>query len=242
MTAWHFKHDFSKPMGNIISRQQPTLREVLLSLEEKIHKTELYLEAAKFRRSYISFWTNAAMLLAVPITALMVVFAGMSFVFYNLLFLAIVFFTKRFAGFFYAQKIRSNEKLLTAYKETQRLRVEELKKDVFYSETKKIIEKYDTSAVSETRTRDETKKRSLVDKVTDIVLGSDPSTMYALICANCFSHNGLAHPLEYKLAKFKCYNCNYLNDKTGPTEEEHKRAPGMENINKKTENPSWKAK
>ncbi|KAJ1565777.1 hypothetical protein HK405_011630 [Cladochytrium tenue] len=40
-----------------------------------------------------------------------------------------------------------------------------------------------------------------------------PHQKFALICENCFAHNGLVMPEEYAFIKFRCMRCGYLNSK-----------------------------
>jgi ABC-type phosphate transport system substrate-binding protein len=39
--------------------------------------------------------------------------------------------------------------------------------------------------------------RTWLDKMIDFIVGEGPSNQYALICSNCFSHNGLISPENY---------------------------------------------
>ncbi|CAI5758669.1 unnamed protein product [Candida verbasci] len=61
------------------------------------------------------------------------------------------------------------------------------------------------------------KKRTFQDRILDILIGSDNSeaieNRYALICYNCFNHNGLAPPhTEDPLdVKYHCWKCGALN-------------------------------
>lgn len=61
-------------------------------------------------------------------------------------------------------------------------------------------------------------RKGWLDKVLDAVVGESdgPQHKYALICEECFTHNGLALPADYINAKFKCMNCGFLNVKQGP--------------------------
>ena len=61
--------------------------------------------------------------------------------------------------------------------------------------------------------------RTFQDRILDILIGSDNSeaveSRYALICFNCFSHNGLAPPHTEDPAniKFQCWKCGAMNGK-----------------------------
>ncbi|KAK9722097.1 hypothetical protein K7432_002944 [Basidiobolus ranarum] len=50
------------------------------------------------------------------------------------------------------------------------------------------------------------------DKIIDVIVGQEgPNTKYALICKNCFAHNGLALPNEIEDIQYHCPKCNFLN-------------------------------
>ncbi|KND02579.1 uncharacterized protein SPPG_03037 [Spizellomyces punctatus DAOM BR117] len=51
------------------------------------------------------------------------------------------------------------------------------------------------------------------DKVIDIMIGESegPASKYALICEECFTHNGLVPPDAYATARFRCMKCDHLN-------------------------------
>lgn len=62
-------------------------------------------------------------------------------------------------------------------------------------------------------------QRTIQDRLLDILIGSDNSesveNRYALICFNCFAHNGLAPPHTEDPAdvKFQCWKCGAMNGK-----------------------------
>lgn len=85
------------------------------------------------------------------------------------------------------------------------------------------------------------KNRPIQDRLLDLLIGSDNSesieNRYALICVNCFTHNGLAPPNCTNPAntKFACLKCGFLNGNTWQDElrdatanEESKEAPTKE--------------
>ncbi|KAI9099493.1 hypothetical protein DFS34DRAFT_693892 [Phlyctochytrium arcticum] len=51
------------------------------------------------------------------------------------------------------------------------------------------------------------------DKVVDVIIGDNegPANKYALICEDCFTHNGLVPPHAYSNARFRCMKCDHLN-------------------------------
>ena len=74
--------------------------------------------------------------------------------------------------------------------------------------------------------------RGWMDKVVDAVLGETPAHYkYALVCSECYTHNGLCFPEELPSKKFICTNCSHLNDPNAVTPiaaepEEHKEPEG----------------
>lgn len=64
------------------------------------------------------------------------------------------------------------------------------------------------------------KNRPIQDRLLDLLIGSDNNesieNRYALICVNCFTHNGLAPPNCTNPAntKFACLKCGFLNGNT----------------------------
>ncbi|BGP47969.1 hypothetical protein JCM10450v2_003838 [Rhodotorula kratochvilovae] len=58
--------------------------------------------------------------------------------------------------------------------------------------------------------------RSLMDKLADALLGvspeeANPMNRYALICGQCFAHNGLARKEEFDFVQYRCPRCGYFN-------------------------------
>ncbi|GAA5861751.1 hypothetical protein JCM3774_002693 [Rhodotorula dairenensis] len=58
--------------------------------------------------------------------------------------------------------------------------------------------------------------RSIMDKVADALLGvspeeTNPYNKYALICAKCFSHNGLCPKDEFEFVQYRCPRCGHFN-------------------------------
>jgi hypothetical protein len=57
-------------------------------------------------------------------------------------------------------------------------------------------------------------ERTWVDRVLDLIVGEDaPSSKYALICENCFAHNGLCAPELFDQAVYECPRCHHVNSK-----------------------------
>jgi hypothetical protein len=53
--------------------------------------------------------------------------------------------------------------------------------------------------------------RTRVDKLIDFVTGEGPGTKYALICSQCYGHNGLVMPEELDTKQFICLYCQHWN-------------------------------
>ncbi|KAL1925718.1 uncharacterized protein VTP21DRAFT_601 [Calcarisporiella thermophila] len=57
-----------------------------------------------------------------------------------------------------------------------------------------------------------TGQRNWYDRLVDVIVGDEgPETKYALICENCFSHNGLVLPQEVDDIQYFCPNCKHFN-------------------------------
>lgn len=66
-------------------------------------------------------------------------------------------------------------------------------------------------------------ERTIVEKLVDYVVGDGPNNRYALICKNCFSHNGMALKEEFEYLAFRCCYCSTFN----PARKERKAAPSI---------------
>ncbi|KAK5882816.1 hypothetical protein CesoFtcFv8_021364 [Champsocephalus esox] len=55
------------------------------------------------------------------------------------------------------------------------------------------------------------KDRGAVDRVIEYLVGDGPQNRYALICQQCFSHNGMALREEFEYLAFRCAYCYFLN-------------------------------
>ncbi|KAF9927147.1 hypothetical protein FBU30_003462 [Linnemannia zychae] len=55
-------------------------------------------------------------------------------------------------------------------------------------------------------------ERHWYDKIVDVIVGEEgPDSKYALICGQCFAHNGLALPQEFEEIQYVCPKCNFFN-------------------------------
>ncbi|XP_072539712.1 endoplasmic reticulum junction formation protein lunapark-B isoform X2 [Salminus brasiliensis] len=55
------------------------------------------------------------------------------------------------------------------------------------------------------------RERSSVDRVIEYLVGDGPQNRYALICQQCFSHNGMALKEEFEYLSFRCAYCYFMN-------------------------------
>lgn len=194
-------------MGNIFSRQL-SLRDLLLSLDEKITSIEESIESLESNKSSLNQYMHIFFILLIPVLIIVIPNFGKISIFYASILCLLVFLIKKIYEFFLNRLIESRKYKLRGLKEVQKKRIEELKKEISYVETKQLIEKYEKESPRKKN------DKGIVDTLAGVILGKDePARMYALICEKCFSHNGLVHPNEYNFTKYKCYKCNTINDK-----------------------------
>nr|CAD2198420.1 unnamed protein product [Meloidogyne enterolobii]CAD2198771.1 unnamed protein product [Meloidogyne enterolobii] len=74
--------------------------------------------------------------------------------------------------------------------------------------------------------------RGSLDRILDFVMGESINNRYALICSNCYTHNGMALREEFKTISYCCYRCNFFN--TSKTELNKRSHP----LNYSNNNPS----
>ncbi|XP_061822577.1 endoplasmic reticulum junction formation protein lunapark-B isoform X2 [Nerophis lumbriciformis] len=55
------------------------------------------------------------------------------------------------------------------------------------------------------------RERGALDRVVEYLVGDGPQNRYALICQQCFSHNGMALKEEFEYLAFRCAYCYLLN-------------------------------
>ncbi|KAG9277593.1 protein lunapark-B isoform X1 [Astyanax mexicanus] len=71
------------------------------------------------------------------------------------------------------------------------------------------------------------RERSSVDRVIEYLVGDGPQNRYALICQQCFSHNGMALKEEYEYLSFRCAYCYFMN----PARKTRPQAPRLPEFN-----------
>lgn len=112
---------------------------------------------------------------------------------------------------FYKWRLENVLENLEDLRQQQKEYIKMLKDEEEYKDTMEILNKYEDSTIrNKSFSRITQKKPNVLDKVADIVLGDDPTKMYALICSSCHYHNGMIHP-EDDLEEYNCYNCGTNN-------------------------------
>ncbi|KAM9483356.1 endoplasmic reticulum junction formation protein lunapark-B isoform 2-T2 [Clarias gariepinus] len=71
------------------------------------------------------------------------------------------------------------------------------------------------------------RERSAVDRVIEYLVGDGPQNRYALICQQCFSHNGMALKEEFEYLAFRCAYCYVMN----PARKTRPQAPRLPEFN-----------
>lgn len=71
------------------------------------------------------------------------------------------------------------------------------------------------------------RERGAVDRVIEYLVGDGPQNRYALICQQCFSHNGMALKEEFEYVAFRCAYCFFLN----PARKTRPQAPRLQELN-----------
>ncbi|XP_073502991.1 endoplasmic reticulum junction formation protein lunapark [Phyllobates terribilis] len=70
------------------------------------------------------------------------------------------------------------------------------------------------------------RERGAVDRVIEYLVGDGPQNRYALICQQCFSHNGMALKEEFEYVAFRCAYCYFLN----PARKTRPQAPRLQEL------------
>lgn len=211
MFEHEFIFDLTLLMGNTFSRNIP-LRESLFRLEEQIAGKEKNVKRLKAKLKDVGGKIWMISITGAVMSAVYAYLDDQSIMLFSVCSVVLCHVVKYLLVCLYETRIEALEAALEALKEKQREQIDLLKRDESFEVTRKLIDKYE----SDTARRDYFSKlrqqeRGMLDNVADIVLGQDPSSMYALICKKCHYHNGLVHPSEYGLTDFYCYNCSELN-------------------------------
>uniref|UniRef100_A0A2M4ASJ5 Endoplasmic reticulum junction formation protein lunapark n=2 Tax=Anopheles triannulatus TaxID=58253 RepID=A0A2M4ASJ5_9DIPT len=65
--------------------------------------------------------------------------------------------------------------------------------------------------------------KSVVEKMVDYLVGDGPNNRFAMICSECFMHNGMALKEEYEFTAFRCAFCGLFN----PAKKQRPLAPRL---------------
>lgn len=199
-------------MGNIVSKKKST-RENILLLDKQIfvldtHKKNLVRSHLKYQKYLYIF-------------SIFSIFISIIYAYVDnqniLIFLILPFLIALIINFLYSTiydwRLENVIVKLEALKEAQKENIEKLKIEEDFKQTVELLGKYDENTLRDTSfSRLQQKKKNVVDTVTNIVLGDDPSHKYALICKECLYHNGMIDQTD-ELIGFVCYNCNTKNER-----------------------------
>ncbi|NXF10641.1 LNP protein, partial [Smithornis capensis] len=78
------------------------------------------------------------------------------------------------------------------------------------------------------------RERGVVDRVIEYLVGDGPQNRYALICQQCFSHNGMALKEEFEYIAFRCAYCFFLN----PARKTRPQAPRLPDFSFERKHPA----
>ncbi|NXY21411.1 LNP protein, partial [Atrichornis clamosus] len=78
------------------------------------------------------------------------------------------------------------------------------------------------------------RERGVVDRVIEYLVGDGPQNRYALICQQCFSHNGMALKEEFEYIAFRCAYCFFLN----PARKTRPQAPRLPDFSFEKKQPT----
>ncbi|XP_053123214.1 endoplasmic reticulum junction formation protein lunapark isoform X2 [Hemicordylus capensis] len=78
------------------------------------------------------------------------------------------------------------------------------------------------------------RERGALDRIVEYLVGDGPQNRYALICQQCFSHNGMALKEEFEYIAFRCAYCFFLN----PARKTRPQAPRLPDFNAEKMQPA----
>ncbi|XP_044282961.1 endoplasmic reticulum junction formation protein lunapark isoform X2 [Varanus komodoensis] len=77
------------------------------------------------------------------------------------------------------------------------------------------------------------RERGALDRIVEYLVGDGPQNRYALICQQCFSHNGMALKEEFEYIAFRCAYCFFLN----PARKTKPQAPRLPDFSAEKKQP-----
>ncbi|KAM6070472.1 endoplasmic reticulum junction formation protein lunapark isoform 3-T3 [Chlamydotis macqueenii] len=160
----------------------------------------------------------------------------------------IIWFIRTLLIFFFSKRTERNNDALEDLKSQKKKILEEVMEKETYKTAKLILERFDpessakeaelpsagTSATSRPGQGLHPpgpplarpilpRERGVVDRVIEYLVCDGPQNRYALICQQCFSHNGMALKEEFEYIAFRCAYCFFLN----PARKTRPRAPRL---------------
>lgn len=192
-------------MGNAFSKKE-TLKDRLIILENQINSQEGELQDLMATGSLFS--TFRVGIFIVPAVS----YLSYYFEIHLLACLIPAFIALALWYLILNRRKDSKRRKIDRLKENRKDAIERCKNDVNFAMTKNLIEKYDDEESRNTFFNQVLrKKKSPMDSVSEIVLGSDPSSLNALICTKCGVHNGLVDPKNDNFQVYYCFSCRHKN-------------------------------
>ncbi|CEO98219.1 unnamed protein product (mitochondrion) [Plasmodiophora brassicae] len=151
-----------------------------------------------------------------------------------------VYGARRLLDWYFARKITRLEDKLEELKASQDDKIAEFKRFTNFSKLRELVSKYDDTPEVDLTPEEPPapsaphaasfsgfeqghedvvrlrRARSVVDRVCDFLLNDGPSNKYALICENCFEHNGLVVREDLERIRYRCSACGHLNSRALP--------------------------
>ncbi|XP_073162035.1 endoplasmic reticulum junction formation protein lunapark isoform X6 [Lepidochelys kempii] len=149
----------------------------------------------------------------------------------------IIWFIRTVLIFFFSKRTERNSEALEELKSQKKKILEEVMEKETYKTAKLILERFDpeskkakevelpSAGASATPRPGQglhppgpplarpilPRDRGALDRVVEYLVGDGPQNRYALICQQCFSHNGMALKEEFEYIAFRCAYCFFLN-------------------------------
>ncbi|XP_075612696.1 endoplasmic reticulum junction formation protein lunapark isoform X4 [Balearica regulorum gibbericeps] len=148
----------------------------------------------------------------------------------------IIWFIRTLLIFFFSRRTERNNDALEDLKSQKKKILEEVMEKETYKTAKLILERFDPESSAKEAELPSAgtpatprpgqglhppgpplarpilpRERGVVDRVIEYLVGDGPQNRYALICQQCFSHNGMALKEEFEYIAFRCAYCFFLN-------------------------------
>ncbi|KAM9189432.1 endoplasmic reticulum junction formation protein lunapark isoform 3-T3 [Mergus octosetaceus] len=171
----------------------------------------------------------------------------------------IIWFIRTLLIFFFSKRTERNNDALEDLKSQKKKILEEVMEKETYKTAKLILERFDpesnakeaelpSAGTSATPRPGQglhppgpplarpilPRERGVVDRVIEYLVGDGPQNRYALICQQCFSHNGMALKEEFEYIAFRCAYCFFLN----PARKTRPQAPRLPDFSFEKKQPT----